>query len=289
MEALPQLIANSLIAGSIYALAAMSFNFIYSVSRTFNLAHGALGAVAAYGVFFLAVRTNVPVGIAIVFGILSAALVGFMLERAVYRPLRGRRASNYVLLIASLGVSVALEALIALMFSSHFYTLSSVDFLGDAISAMGVSVTGVQILMLVSAVLFFVFFWALLSFTSFGKAVRAIADDEEVARIVGIDTNHIISMVFVLGSAIMGFAGVLAAFDTGLEPHMGFLLLLSAAIASIVGGVGSVYGAFWGAYLIGFAENFGVWFVSGEWKYAIGFGILILFLLFRPQGILGKK
>ncbi|MES2134784.1 MAG: branched-chain amino acid ABC transporter permease [Patescibacteria group bacterium] len=289
MDVLIQIILNSVIAGSIYALAAMGFNLIYGVSRSFNLAHGVFASVAVYAVFFLAVQHAILLPIAIALGIFVAVFLGYVLERSIFRPLRAKRASNLVLLIASLGASIVVEALIAIFFSSQFQTLSSVVPSFGAVRIFGGVLTGVQVVMIVSAPLVLALFWLMLSHTRFGKAVRAVSDDEEVAKIVGINTNAIIGVVFMIGAGVMGVAGILTGFDTGLDPRMGFLLLLGAAIASIIGGTGNVYGAFLGAFILGFAENFGVFFVSGEWKYAIAFSVLILFLLFRPQGILGKK
>jgi branched-chain amino acid transport system permease protein len=109
-----------------------------------------------------------------------------------------------------------------------------------------------------------------------------------VAKIVGINTKKVIGWVFVIGSAIAGLAGILIGFDTGIEPTMGMSLLLKGVIASIIGGIGNVYGGVLGAFFLGFIENFGIWKISGEWKDAIAFGVLIIFLLFRPQGILRK-
>ncbi|MFA5876826.1 MAG: branched-chain amino acid ABC transporter permease [Candidatus Paceibacterota bacterium] len=289
MDILPQIILNSLIAGSLYALAAMSFNLIYGVSRSFNLAHGVFATVAAYAVLFLAFHTAIPLPLTITLGILMAVLLGYLLERSIFRPLRLRKASNLVLLIASLGASIVVEALIAIFFSSQFQTLSSLLPPFGTLHILGGTLTDLQAFIIICSVVVLGVFWLVLSYTRFGKAVRAVSDDEEVAKIVGINTNAIIGIVFMIGAGVMGLAGILAGFDTGLEPHMGFILLLGAAIAAVVGGVGNVYGAFLGAFILGFAENFGVFFVSGEWKYAIAFGVLILFLLFRPQGILGKK
>ena len=124
--------------------------------------------------------------------------------------------------------------------------------------------------------------------TLFGKAIRAISDDEEVAKIAGINTEHIIGWTFFIGSAISGLAGILIGFDTGIEPTMGMELLLKGVISAIVGGIGSISGAALGALLLGFAENFGIWKISGEWKDSIAFALLILFLIFRPQGIVKK-
>jgi branched-subunit amino acid ABC-type transport system permease component len=289
MDLFLQLLLNSIVAGSMYAMVAMSFNLIYGVSRSFNLAHGVLGTIAAYIVFFLSASNHVSVFWSIPAGLLAAALTGLLMEKAVFHPLRIRKSSNYVLLIASLGLTIAIEAFVAMLFTSHFKTILELLPHNYTIHLASGSVTEVQAVIIGSAVFIFIFFWFLLSYTRFGKAIRAIADDEEVAKIVGIETDRIIAIVFIIGSLVMGWAGILAGFDTGLEPRMGFLLLLDGAIAAIVGGIGNVYGAFLGAFLLGFGENFGVWYFSGQWKYAIAFLVLIVFLLFRPQGILGKK
>src|ERR1051326_1168581 len=138
--------------------------------------------------------------------------------------------------------------------------------------------------MFISAIAVFAGLLILLKFTRFGKAVKAIADDEEVAKIVGINTDKIISYVFFIGAGLAGLAGILVGFDTGVEPTIGLTLFLSGSIAAVIGGIGSVPGAFLGAFLLGFVENFGIWKFNGEWKAAIAFGLLIIFLLFRPSG-----
>ena len=122
----------------------------------------------------------------------------------------------------------------------------------------------------------------------FGKSVRAVSDDEEVSKIVGINTNRVIGIVFFIASAAAGLAGILFAYDTALEPTMGMPLLLKGVIAAIIGGVGNLWGGVIGAFLLGFIENFGIWKISGEWKDAIAFAVLILFLIFRPRGIMNK-
>ncbi|MBY0110891.1 branched-chain amino acid ABC transporter permease [Patescibacteria group bacterium] len=289
MDIAAQLTVNSLIAGSLYALVAMSFNLIFGATRFFNLAHGALATVGAYGTFYVGVVLGLPLSVAVAGGVLTAALAGYALERLVFRPLRARKASNLVLLIASLGILIAVEAILAIFFTSQFKTLSVLTGAAQTIHIGSAVITHVQLTMFASAVLVCGTLWLVLSKTSFGRAIRAVSDDAEVAKIVGINTNVIIAALFVIGSAIVGLSGVLYGLDTGIEPRLGFMLLLKGVIAAIVGGIGNVYGGFLGAFLVGFAENFGIWFISGEWKEAIAFGLLVLFLVFRPQGILGKK
>lgn len=289
MDIVPQLTVNSIIAGSLYALVAMSFNLVFGATRFFNMAHGVLAAVGGYTAFYLGATLGVPLIGAVIGAVIVAALIGYGFEFCIFRPLRKRKASNLVLLVASLGAFTAVEALIAMFFTSQFRTLSSLVGSSGTVHIGSAVMTHVQVAIFSSAVLILVGLWLVLSRTSFGRAVRAVSDDEEVAKIVGINTTKIIGVVFVIGSAIAGLAGVFAGMDTGIEPRMGFILLLKGVIAAIVGGIGSVYGGFLGAFLLGFAENFGIWYISGEWKDAIAFGILILFLLFRPEGILGSK
>lgn len=288
-DIVPQLVANSIIAGSIYALVAMSFSLIYGATKFFNLAHGVLAAIGGYTVYYLGRKLGIDLYVSAAMGVVLAAFVGWALERFLFQPLRGRKASSMVLLVASLGAFTALQAVVAILFTSQFQTLSALIPHAGVVRIGEAVMTQVQLVILGLSVVTLVGLMLTLKFTKFGRAVRAVSDDEEVAKIVGINTNKIIGRVFFIGSALVGAAGVLVGFDTGLEPTMGLALLLKGVIAAIVGGVGSIPGAFLGAFLLGFAENFGIWHISGEWKDTIAFLILILFLLFRPQGILGKK
>ncbi len=290
MDIIPQLILNSIIAGSIYALIALGFNLIYGATKFFNLSHGVMAAIGGYSVFYFAktLGWNLPLSIVVGVGVLLAGLIGYALDKLVYLPLRKRKASKMVLLVASLGLFTAIQAIIAILFTSQFQTLSQ-NISGQRIyEIFGGVITQTQLTILISAIAITVGLILLLKYTMFGKAIKAVSDDEEVSKIVGINTNKIISYVFFIGSAIAGLGGILVGFDTGIEPTMGFALLLKGVIAAIIGGVGSIYGALIGAFLLGFVENFGIWQISGEWKDAIAFVLLILFLIFRPRGIMNK-
>lgn len=303
---IPQLIVNSIIAGAIYSLVALGFNLVYGTTRFFNLAHGVLAAVGGYVVFYLTKSGSAGTGLglslipAIIIGAIVAGLVGYLLDKSVFLPLRKRKASSMVFLVASLGIMTAMQAIIAIIFTSQFQTLT----LGGADASglaegfgsgetkvydfLGGVITQVQVVILISAIIIMVALVCLLKYTRFGKAVRAVSDEEDVAKIVGINTNKIISRIFFIGSAIAGYAGIMVGLDTGIEPTMGLSLLLKGVIASIIGGVGNILGGVIGAFVLAFVENFGIWKISGEWKDAIAFGVLIIFLLFRPQGILKK-
>ena len=245
-----------------------------------------MAAIGGYTVFFLTTTyAGINVIVAAAIGVLVAGFIGWGLDRAIYRALRKKHASNMVLLVASLGAFTVIQAAIAMIFTSQFQTLGGAAS-EQVYTFFGAAVTETQVIIMASAMLVFILLSVFLKKTMFGKQVRAVSDDEEVARIAGIHTEKIIGWIFLIGSAIAGLGGMLIGFDTGLQPTMGLNLLLKGVIAAIVGGVGSLSGAILGALLLGFAENFGIWKISGEWKDAIAFALLILFLIFRPKGII---
>lgn len=296
MEIVPQLVVNSFIASAFYALIALGFNLAYGATKFFNLAHGVMAAIGGYAVFYFGNALGWNVYVVAAIGVPFAGFVGYGLDKVIYLPLRKRKASNMVLLVASLGAFTAIQAIIAILFTSQFQTFSQNIGSQKVYEIFGLStwlkagavITETQLIILISAIVVSAGLAVLLKYTMFGKAVKAISDDEEVAKIVGINTNKIIGYVFFISSAIAGLAGILFGFDTGIEPTMGFGLLLKGVIAAVVGGIGNLYGGILGALLLGFTENFGIWKISGEWKDAIAFGLLIIFLIFRPRGIMNK-
>ncbi|MDB5259260.1 MAG: inner-rane translocator, branched-chain amino acid transport system permease protein [Candidatus Taylorbacteria bacterium] len=288
MDIVPQLIVNSIIAGAIYTMVALGFNLIYGTARFFDLGYGALTAVGGYAVFYFYKSLGLNIFFAIVIGMLVSGLLGWLLYRFIYAPLRERKSSSMVLLVAALGAFTAIQAVIAILFTSQFQTLSTSAGNDHVYEILGGVITQVQLITLIIGIVLMLGMALSLKYTMFGKAVKAVGDDEEVSKIVGINTRVVIGKVFFIGSAIAGLAGILVGFDTGIEPTMGLSLLLKGVIASIIGGIGNIYGGVLGAFFLGFVENFGIWKISGEWKDAIAFGVLIIFLLFRPQGILKR-
>jgi branched-chain amino acid transport system permease protein len=185
-------------------------------------------------------------------------------------------------------VLTVIEAILAMTFTSQFQTLSKNSAGARTIDIMGGVMTETQVWILGSALLVMTVLGLVLRYTMFGKSIRAIADDEEVAQIVGINSERVIGIVYFVGAAIAGLAGISIGFDTGIQPTMGMSVLLAGVVSVIVGGIGNVYGGVLGAFLLAVVENAGVWFLSGEWKSAIAFFVLIIFILFRPQGIWPK-
>lgn len=288
MDIIPQLIVNSIIAGAIYSMVALGFNLIYSTAKFFDLGYGALAAVGGYTVFYFYKGLGFDLYIAVILGVLVAGAIGTLIYRLVYAPLRKRKSSGMVLLVAALGVMTAVQSIVAILFTSQFQTLSRNAGSEAVYNVFGGVITQTQLIILILGLIIMTAIGLMFRYTLFGKAIKAIGDDEEVSKIVGLNTTKIIGWVFFIGSAIAGLAGILVGFDTGIEPTMGLSLLLKGVIACIIGGIGNVYGGVLGAFLLAFIENFGIWQISGEWKDAIAFAVLILFLLFRPQGILKR-
>jgi branched-chain amino acid transport system permease protein len=280
-----QLLANGLIAGSTYGLVALGFTLIYSVGRFFHFAHAGVICFSGYITLTLMTRVHFPLGVAIAVSIILSALMGVLMEAAIYRPLRGRRASSVSLLVVSLGLYVVVQNVISMAYGDEVQTLFSQGTPGLLLSAA--RITPVQVLILgVNAVLYAIV-GLFLARTRPGRMVRALASDPELACAFGIDRNRVMLVVFALGSGLAAVAGILISCDTNLTPTMGFRALLMGVVAAIVGGIGSVPGAIVGGLFIGLVQHFGVWVLPTQWQDAIVFAVLILFLLVRPQGMLG--
>ena len=297
---LQQFLLNGLIAGSIYALIALGFSVIYRTVRFFHFAHGvvyACGAYVAYATFAVARVTGhgsqVEGGplswtLAILAGIAGAAIIGVLIDRIVYKPLRKRKAPNLVFLLASFGVFILIQNLIQLIFGAQILTIRTGP-IKEGHHVFSAVITDIQILILVVSVSLCAALWLFIQKTKLGKAMRAVADDALAASVVGINPEKIILASFALGSALAGAAGILVSLETNIEPTMGMNAILKGIIASIIGGIGSIPGAMFGGLFLGLAENLGIWKISAGWKDCIAFIILIVFLLLRPGGIMGTK
>ena len=219
---------------------------------------------------------------------LLAGCVGLSLYRGLYVTLRQRARSPLIMLVASMGILLAITAAITIVFESAPRPLPTA-FGSDPIQLGGGNIKGFNFFTVgVSLVGFAGLLW-LLQRTSFGRTVRAIGDDEDVSKVVGINTTVVIAIVFFIGAVFAAMAGILSGHDTAIQPRMGLLLLLKGWIASVVGGIGNLYGALVGGFALGMVEQFGIWDLAGEWKDVISFVLLILFLSFWPKGLLPRK
>ncbi len=206
----------------------------------------------------------------------------------MYLPLRRHKAPNLVFLLASFGVFILIQNLLQLIYGAQMLTIRTWP-VKEGHHILGAVITDTQILILVVSILLSVGLWLFVKKTKLGKAMRAVADDPLAASIVGINPERIILAAFAIGSALAGAAGILISLETNIEPTMGMNAILKGIIASIIGGIGNIAGAMFGGLFLGIAENLGIWKISAGWKDCIAFVILIVFLLLRPGGIMGKK
>ena len=283
-----QFLIYGFIAGSIYALTALGFAIIYRTVKFFHFAHGAVYAAGAYLAYTFAISLGINIVISFFLAVALAGIVGVMIDRLVYKPLRQCKAPNLVFLIASFGVFIFIQNLLQLIYGAQILTIRTGP-VKEGHHFLGAVITDIQILILIVSVSLCVALWLFVKQTKLGKAMRAVADDSMAASIVGINPEKIILVSFLIGSALAGAAGILISLETNIEPTMGMNAILKGIIASIIGGIGSIPGAMFGGLFLGIVENLGIWKISAGWKDCIAFVILIVFLLLRPGGIMGTK
>jgi len=281
-----QIFANGLVTSAVYTILALGFGLIYFTTKNFHLAHGAVFASGAYLGWWLVVRAGLSLPIALVVAPLGAALVGLAIEWSIYRPLVNRRASPEVILIASLAAYIVVVNVIAMFAGNEVQLLRAGA--STTWEVAGARITTIQVLQLASALSVSLGLAAVLKWTRVGHLWRAIGDSPELVSLTGWNVGLHRFGVFASGSALAGFAGVLVALDVGAEPHMGFAAVLAAVTACIVGGLGRYMAPILGAVLLGIAESVVVAVLASRWRSAVTLSLLILFLVVRPLGLLGR-
>jgi branched-chain amino acid transport system permease protein len=290
---------NGITTGALYALVALGFTMVYGVLKLLNFAHGDLYMVGAYIGFFVIqwfggaqhLSIAVPLLLVIMF-VLAAGLVGGLgvaIERFAYRPLRD--APRIAPLITAIGVSFFLESSALLLFGAQYRVYNTADFisLSSGIQIGSVTIDSVQILVLVLGVVLMAGLQLLVNRTRLGRQMRAVAADREAAEMLGINVNFVITATFFLGSALAGVAGIMGGLlFNQVTSTIGFIAGLKAFTAAVVGGIGSIPGAMLGGLVIGVAESFVTGYISSTYSNLIVFGILIVVMLIRPSGLLGR-
>lgn len=285
---LSQLALNSTISGCVYALIALGFVVIYRTVKFFHLAHGAVYAAGAYFAYTASIKLGINPILSFFLAAIFTSVLGIVIDRLVYLPLRKSKSPDLVFLIASFGVFIFIQNLLQLLYGAQILSLRTGP-VEEGYHIAGAVITPIQILILSASIVLFIALWFIVSKTKIGKSIRAVADDPLGATVSGIWSERVILYAFGIGSALAGMTGVLVSLETNIEPTMGFNTILKGIIASIIGGIGSIPGAVLGGFFLGIVENFGIWKIQAGWKDAIAFGVLIIFLLLRPQGILGKS
>ena len=294
-EFLQQLI-NGLAVGGIYALVALGYTMVYGVLKLINFAHGDIFTIGAYLGMTLLVSGGlsgsmtpvlaVGLVVIIVFGLV--ALLGVALERVAYRPLR--KANRLAAVVSALGASIVFQNAVMLIYGARVYVYPENLIPTLTFNIFGLSVPLMRVIVIVSSLVLMLALYAFINRTRMGTAIRAVAIDQGAARLMGINVDRVISLVFFIGAGLGGVAGVMVGTYYGqIDFTMGWSYGLKAFTAVILGGIGNIPGAMIGGLLLGVIEALGASYLAMAWKDAIAFLVLILILIIRPTGLLGER
>ncbi|MDF2950896.1 MAG: inner-rane translocator [Anaerocolumna sp.] len=283
---LEQLI-NGLGTGSIYALIALGYTMVYGIAKMINFAHGDIIMVGAYVLYVTVVQFKLPVIAAVAITITFCAVLGITIEKIAYKPLR--KAPSLAVLITAIGMSFLLQSLALLIFNANPIAFKSIINV-KTVKIGDIAVSGVTLVTLLVTLICMIALSLFISKTKAGSAMRAVSEDKAAAQLMGINVNKTISMTFAIGSALAAVAGILFVCQyQSIKPTLGALPGIKAFVAAVLGGIGSVPGAMIGGVLLGVIESISKAYISSELTDAIVFGVLVLVLLVKPSGLLGKN
>lgn len=295
MEYFFDLLISGLTRGSIYALIALGYTMVYGIIELINFAHGEIYMIGAFTALIAATVLNLlglhPLAILILAGLAAvtySASYGYTIEKIAYSPLRN--APRLSALISAIGMSIFLQNYVLLAQTSDFLPfprlIPDFKFWEPYAHVVGAS----QLVILLTTAVVMVLLTLMIKFTRMGKAMRATAQDRSMAMLVGINVNQVISTTFVIGSALAAVGGVLIASHIGqINFHIGFIAGIKAFTAAVLGGIGSIPGAVLGAMVLGLTESFATGYISSDYEDVFAFSLLVLILIFRPSGILGRS
>lgn len=296
MDQFLQQLINGLAIGGIYALVALGYTMVYGVLKLINFAHGDLFTIGAYLGMTLFVSMGLagtvpPIVAIIIVAIMVMGLVavlGFVLERVAYRPLR--KANRLSAVVSALGASIFFQNAIMLIWGAKYHVYPEALRPTTLLNIFGMNVPLIRVMLIVSSVVLMLCLYWFIHRTRTGTAIRAAAMDQGAARLMGINVDRIISLVFLIGPGLGGVAGVMVGLAYGqIDFSMGLSYGLKAFTAAILGGIGNIPGAMLGGLLLGLVETLGAAYLTIAWKDAISFLVLILILIIRPTGLLGER
>lgn len=286
-QQLLQQLINGLSLGSIYALIALGYTMVYGIIKLINFAHGDIYMVGAYVAFFATTTLKLSFFPALILAMVVAAIVGVVIEKLAYRPLR--YAPRIAILITAIGVSLLLEYGGILLVSPQPRTFPAI-FQAEVYTFGNIVVNSQQVLILAVALSLMVILTYVVHRTKIGKAMRAVSFDTDAARLMGIDVDRVISITFAIGSSLAAAAGMLVGvYYNSIDPLMGIMPGLKAFVAAVLGGIGIIPGAMLGGIILGVIEALVSGFISSTFRDAAAFAILIIILLCKPSGLLGKN
>ena len=277
---------NGFSLGAIYALGAVGLTLVYGILKLTNFAHGDYLTFGAYMAYLVNVTWGAPLVVGVFWAMLATALLGLFFERTMWGPMRKRKAGFLQLILMSIGLAFLLRAIIQWFWGTEIRQLdvdntSTVEFLGLRIGQTELIVVIVGVVVLSAVGL-------MLRYSLLGKRMRALSDDLDLAETAGINTKRVILYTWIFSGALAGLAGVMAAATTNLRPELGFELLLPIFAAVILGGIGDAFGALAAGMVLGVMTEWSTLIIDARWKVAVGFVVLVVVLIIRPQGIFGK-
>lgn len=285
-QSIMEQLLNGLRTGSIYALIALGYSMVYGIAKMINFAHGDVIMVGAYALFMGMTALALPLPVAIIFTIIVCSVLGIAIEKVAYKPLRN--ASSLAVLITAIGMSFLLQSLALIIFSATPIPFKSIISM-KGIKIAGVDIPGITIITLVVTTVIMVALTLFINKTKAGSAMRAVSEDRGAAALMGINVNRTISMTFAIGSALAAVAGILYICQyQSITPTLGALPGIKAFVAAVLGGIGSIPGAMVGGIILGIVESMSKAYISTELADAIVFGVLVVILLVKPSGLLGK-
>jgi branched-chain amino acid transport system permease protein len=281
-----QQMLNGLVAGSIYALVATGLTLIFGIMRVPNFAHGTIYMIGAYFTFWIITILKVNLFFSILLTLILVTILGLIIERVVFKPVRNRSATD--VFIIALGLWAIMENAAFYIWGPETRLIPS-ELVNIVLTLSSLTITLNRILILFVSPLILVGIFIFMKKTSFGKAMRAVAEDRTAAGLVGIGSDRVFGITFAVGSALAALAGALVGSTFSIFPAMGAMPILKAFCAIVLGGMGSITGAIFGSYILGLSESLGAAYITSTYKEAFAFLILIVVLLIRPYGLFGKE
>ena len=281
---------NGISLGSVYAIIALGYTMVYGIAKMLNFAHGDVIMVGGFAVFTVVTTLGLPPVVGIIVAVVVCTILGLTIERIAYKPLRNA-ASSLAVLITAIGVSYLLQNVALLIYGANTKSFTSVITVPDLKLAEGaIVITGETIVTIFSCIVIMLVLTFFVNKTKAGQAMLAVSEDKGAAQLMGINVNGTIALTFGIGSALAAIAGVLlcSAYPS-LTPYTGAMPGIKAFVAAVFGGIGSIPGAMIGGILLGVIEIFGKAYISSQMADAIVFGVLVIVLLVKPTGILGKN
>jgi branched-chain amino acid transport system permease protein len=285
-----QLFIDGISVGSRIALVAVGFSLIYGVTKTLHLAHGAVITLGAYLLWWLTASVSLPLALALVLAGAAMAVVGGLHERLLYRPLRSPNGANLMIVVGSLGMGILLQNLLGVVFGYDTKSIRE-STIGEASGGVRMGDVVLPMTDLVSIVVALVLFGALIAYLRWsrrGRQVRAVQANPALARVVGVDTRKVYVFTFALGSVVSVPAALFIGLNSGLSTTIGFDALLLGFVVAFAGGVGSLAGTVIASFGIGVVQSMSLLVISSNWQQTATFAVLLLVVILRPQGILGK-